>query len=162
MTLPGIGIGLKYLFYPNFWKLLDLNVWIKACNQVVYVLNIGMGGNIIFSSYRSEKEDIYYSSFWLPMLTILFGVLCAIINFSYLGHFSYIVNIPIEKLPLSGTDLAFVTYPSALCMLPFPNFWAIIFFFILITLGIDSQVILILFIFRIIFILKVRFLIFLI
>jgi SNF family Na+-dependent transporter len=162
LTLPGIGIGLKYLFYPNFWKLLDLNVWIKACNQVVYVLNIGMGGNIIFSSYRSEKEDIYYSSFWLPMLTILFGVLCAIINFSYLGHFSYIVNIPIEKLPLSGTDLAFVTYPSALCMLPFPNFWAIIFFFILITLGIDSQVILILFIFRIIFILKVRFLIFLI
>lgn len=149
MTLPGIGIGLKYLFYPNFWKLLDLNVWIKACNQVVYVLNIGMGGNIIFSSYRSEKEDIYYSSFWLPILTILFGVLCAIINFSYLGHFSYLVNIPIEKLPLSGTDLAFVTYPSALCMLPFPNFWAIIFFFILITLGIDSQVILIFFIFRI-------------
>jgi len=121
-----------------------------------------MGGNIIFSSYRSEKEDIYYSSFWLPILTILFGVLCAIINFSYLGHFSYLVNIPIEKLPLSGTDLAFVTYPSALCMLPFPNFWAIIFFFILITLGMDSQVILIFFIFRIIFILKVRFLIFLI
>jgi len=55
------------------------------------------------------------------------------------------VNIPIDKLPLSGTDLAFTTYPSALCMLPFPNFWAIIFFFILITLGIDSQVI---FIFR--------------
>jgi len=90
-----------------------------------------MGGNIIFSSYRKEKEDIYFSSFWLPVITILFGLLCAIINFSYLGHFSYLVNIPIEKLPLSGTDLAFTTYPSALCMLPFPNFWSIIFFFIL-------------------------------
>lgn len=100
-----------------------------------------MGGNMIFSSYRKEKEDIYFSSFWLPMLTIIFGILCAIINFSYLGNFSYVVNIPIEKLPLSGTDLAFTTYPSALGMLPFPNFWAIIFFFTLITLGIDSQVI---------------------
>lgn len=73
-------------------------------------------------------------------MTVLFGVLCAFINFSYLGHFSYLIGIPIEKLPLSGTDLAFVTYPSALCMLPYSNFWSVLFFVMLITLGIDSQV----------------------
>jgi SNF family Na+-dependent transporter len=104
------------------------------------MLALGIGGNILFASYRKENEDIYQSSLWIPIMTVLFGILCAFINFSYLGHFSYLIDIPIDKLPLSGTDLAFMTYPSALCMLPFSNFWSILFFFMLITLGIDSQV----------------------
>ena len=140
MTLPGISIGLKFLFWPDLSKLFVLDVWIKASNQVIFMLALGAGGNILFASYRKENEDIYLSSFWIPVVTILFGVLCAVINFSYLGHFSYLANIPIDQLPLSGTDLAFVTYPSALCMLPFPNLWSLLFFFMLITLGIDSQV----------------------
>ncbi len=140
MTLPGISIGLKFLFLPDLSKLFVLDVWIKASNQVIFMLALGIGGNILFASYRKENEDIYLSSFWIPVVTILFGVLCAVINFSYLGHFSYLANIPIDQLPLSGTDLAFVTYPSALCMLPFPNLWSLLFFFMLITLGIDSQV----------------------
>jgi SNF family Na+-dependent transporter len=104
------------------------------------MLSLGIGGNIFFSTFRKDNEDVYQSSLWIPIITVLFGLLCSIINFAYLGHFSYLVDIPIEQLPLSGTDLAFITYPSALCMLPFPNFWSILFFFMLITLGIDSQV----------------------
>jgi SNF family Na+-dependent transporter len=104
------------------------------------MLALGVGGNIFFSTYRKDEEDVYQSSLWIPIITFLFGLLCSVINFSYLGHFSYLVNIPIDQLPLSGTDLAFITYPSALCMLPFPNFWSIMFFLMLITLGIDSQV----------------------
>jgi SNF family Na+-dependent transporter len=115
-------------------------VWIKASNQVIFMLSLGTGGNILFASYRKDNEDVYRSSLWIPVMTVLFGVLCAFINFSYLGHFSYLIGIPIEKLPLSGTDLAFVTYPSALCMLPYSNFWSVLFFVMLITLGIDSQV----------------------
>ncbi len=140
LTLPGISLGLKFLFLPDLSKLSDPNVWIKASNQVVFMISIGIGCNILFSSFRKENEDIYVSSFWIPTLTVIFGIMCSIINFSYLGHFSYLVNIPLDKLPLSGTDLAFISYPSALCMLPFPNLWSILFFFMLITLGIDSQV----------------------
>jgi solute carrier family 6 (neurotransmitter transporter) member 14 len=117
-----------------------MDVWKKASNQVIFMLSLGTGGNIFFSTFRKENEDVYLSSFWIPVITFLFGLLCSVINFAYLGHFSYLVEIPIEQLPLSGTDLAFITYPSALCMLPFPNFWSILFFFMLITLGIDSQV----------------------
>ncbi len=131
---------MKFLFLPDLSKLYDLDVWLKASNQVVFMLALGIGGNILFSSYRKESEDIYKSSLWIPLMTIMFGILCAIINFSYLGHFSYKANIPIDKLPLSGTDLAFITYPSALCMLPYSNLWSVLFFFMLITLGIDSQV----------------------
>ena len=38
-------------------------------------------------------------------------------------------------------DLVFVAYPVAVLLMPFPNFWAVLFFLSLIFLGIDSQVI---------------------
>lgn len=41
---------------------------------------------------------------------------------------------------LKGAGLVFVIYPEALNILPGSTFWAIIFFFMLITLGLDSQV----------------------
>ena len=57
-----------------------------------------------------------------------------------MGYLSNISGIKIEDLPITGSDLAFVTYPSVINLLPFPNLWAIVFFLMLIALGIDSQV----------------------
>ncbi len=139
-TLPGYKEGLAYLFYPKFERLWEFGIWVKAANQVMYSLGIGFGGNILFASYRNPSDNVYISSVYIPLITIACGFLSAIINFSFLGHLSYISNIPIDDLPLKGTDLAFITYPSVISLLPWPNVWAIIFFLMLITLGIDSQV----------------------
>ena len=100
---------------------------------------MGVGGNILFSKYRKQNESLMNSSLVIPLTTLFFGLFCAVVNFSYLGNLSHQLSIPIEHLPISGSDLAFVTYPAALDLLPFPNFWAIIFFLMLVTLGIDTQ-----------------------
>jgi SNF family Na+-dependent transporter len=139
--MEGYSDGLKYLFLPDLTKLFDPTVWIKASNQVLFMISLGIGCNILFAVSRKEDENIYVSSFWIPVITVSCGVLCSIINFCFIGHLSHLIGVPIDDLPLKGTDLAFITYPSALASLPFPNFWAVLFFIMLITLGIDSQVI---------------------
>lgn len=132
--------GIYFLFVPDLSKLFELKIWIIAANQVIFVLSLGVGGNILFSKYRNRSDSVINSSVIIPIGTLCFGLLCAIINFCFLGNLSLETNIPVKDLPINGSDLAFVTYPAALSLLPFPNLWSIIFFLMLITLGIDTQV----------------------
>ena len=53
---------------------------------------------------------------------------------------AFLAESPVSKIAAGGTTLAFVVYPQGLAQLP-PNWlWSILFFFMLILLGIDSQV----------------------
>lgn len=53
-----------------------------------------------------------------------------------------VTGLPVSTVATGGPALAFITYPEAIGMLPFPQFWAIIFFLMLFFLGLDSEVIL--------------------
>jgi SNF family Na+-dependent transporter len=46
----------------------------------------------------------------------------------------------IEEVVDPGPGLIFVTYPQAISMMPYSSFWAVLFFFMLFTLGVDSTV----------------------
>lgn len=49
-------------------------------------------------------------------------------------------NQHIEKVATEGPGLVFVVYPAAIATMPGSIFWALIFFMMLLTLGLDSSV----------------------
>ncbi len=60
--------------------------------------------------------------------------------FMYLGYMSQIANKNIQEVATEGSSLVFIVYPEAISTLPIPQFWSVIFFLMLITLGLDSSV----------------------
>lgn len=78
--------------------------------------------------------------------------------FSVLGYMAHASGKPIEEVATEGPGLVFIVYPAAIATMPGSIFWALIFFMMLLTLGLDSSVIIIsLIILEIIFYLIVNF-----
>lgn len=62
-------------------------------------------------------------------------MLCFLHFCSYMAH---VQNKSIEEVGLEGPGLVFIVYPEAIATMTGSVFWAIIFFLMLITLGLDS------------------------
>lgn len=52
---------------------------------------------------------------------------------------SYLQGIPVSDLAVDGPGLVFVVYPQAFANMPLPQLWAVMFFFMLLCLGLDSE-----------------------
>merc|ERR1712038_751913 len=66
-------------------------------------------------------------------------ILCGVCVFSPLGSLAYSQGTTVDNVVTQGPGLVFVVFPHALSQLPLPQLWAVIFFLMLVFLGIDSQ-----------------------
>jgi len=139
VTLRAAVEGIKFYIIPDFSRLLDAKVWRDAGNQIFYSLGAGWGGLITLSSYNRFHNNALRDSLIVSLgnsLTSLFG---GFVIFSFLGHMASEMNVDVSKVVTSGPGLAFIVYPEAVTRLPASPFWSVLFFFMLILLGLDSQ-----------------------
>lgn len=60
--------------------------------------------------------------------------------FSVLGYMAHASGKDVQDVATEGPGLVFVVYPAAIATMPGSTFWALIFFMMLLTLGLDSSV----------------------
>ncbi|XP_033631672.1 sodium- and chloride-dependent glycine transporter 1-like [Asterias rubens] len=138
-TLPGSLQGVIFYIKPEFDKLLSAKVWKDAAVQIFYSLGPAWGGLHTLSSYNKFDNNFKRDGIIIAFTNCGTSVFAGFAIFSVIGFMAHDSGLPIETVADSGPGLAFVAYPEALARMPVAPLWSILFFFMLFTLGLDSQ-----------------------
>ncbi|XP_073702547.1 sodium- and chloride-dependent GABA transporter 2-like [Garra rufa] len=139
LTLPGALQGVVFYLYPQTSLLFDPQVWMEAGSQIVFSYSLSLGTLTVLSSYNRYNNNCYRDCFWLCLLNSGTSLVAGFAVFSVLGFMALKQGVPIEEVAESGPGLAFIAYPQAVAMMPFPQLWAVCFFIMIILLGIDTH-----------------------
>lgn len=138
VTLPGFIEGWKYLFQPDWSKIFTFKIWKDAGAQVIFSSSIGVNIMMLFASNRDKDDHILSAAIGIPIMNFMTSIFSSMTLFAFLGYASVKMDIPISAMPLEGIELAFVVYPALITTLPWPQIWSILFFVMLICLGLSS------------------------
>uniref|UniRef100_F6WBL5 Transporter n=1 Tax=Ciona intestinalis TaxID=7719 RepID=F6WBL5_CIOIN len=141
LTLPGSSTGLSYLFTPKIELLSNPQIWLTAATQIFFSLSLAFGGMIAFSSYNPRDSDVEANTYIVAVTNSATSLLGVVI-FSVLGFKATVdfeTCIADGEVGASGTGLAFIVFAEAILRMPGAPFWSVLFFLMLLTLGLDSM-----------------------
>ncbi|XP_038151364.1 sodium- and chloride-dependent GABA transporter ine isoform X2 [Cyprinodon tularosa] len=139
VQLPGAKEGMLYFVTPVWGKLFEVKVWVNAAAQVFNSLGIAFGCMISMASYNKFNHNITRDVLIVSLTNSFTSILAGFVIFSAIGHMSYKHNLPVDNIATDGPGLVFVVYPEVLSTMPGFQFWAPLFFIMLLCLGLDSQ-----------------------
>ena len=139
LTLPGAMEGIRFYLTPDFSKLLEPRVWLAAYGQIFFSLSLGFGIMIAYASYLPKRSDVNNNAFITTFANCGTSYFAGFAVFSILGYLAQATHVGVETVISGGPGLAFVTYPTAISLLPtLPALFGVLFFITLLSLGIDS------------------------
>ncbi|XP_067951396.1 sodium- and chloride-dependent glycine transporter 1-like [Watersipora subatra] len=139
LLLEGYDEGIKFYMSADVSKLNSAQVWKDAAVQIFFSLSASWGGLIALSSYNKFHNDCIRDSLVVSFGNCLTSFFAGFVIFSYLGALATDLGQPVDSVVDSGTGLAFVVYTRAVQSIPASPLWAVLFFLMLITLGLDSE-----------------------
>ncbi|XP_004076748.3 sodium- and chloride-dependent GABA transporter ine [Oryzias latipes] len=139
VQLPGALDGINFFILPEWDKLLSVDVWVNAAAQIFNSIGIGFGSLMAMSSYNNFNNNVLKDTLTIAIINSLTSILAGFVIFSAFGYMSHLQGIPVNQLAVDGPGLVFVVYPQAFANMPAPQVWAVLFFFMLLCLGLDSE-----------------------
>jgi SNF family Na+-dependent transporter len=142
---------------------------VDAATQVFFSLGPGFGVLLAFASYNHYHNNVYRDALLTSAVNSATSFLAGFVIFSVLGtsfersdtrssfgsllafvliphvdwHSGYMahkLDRDVHEIAVEGPGLVFIVYPEAIATMPFAPFWAVLFFLMLLTLGLDSSV----------------------
>jgi SNF family Na+-dependent transporter len=131
-----IGGGLGFMWNPNWEKLLDPAVWMRASGQIFFSMSVGFGLILCYASYLKKDDDVVLSSLSAASTNefcevILGGLIVVPAAFLFLGAAN-----------AKGTTftLGFVTTPAIMHFMPFGWFFGGLWFGLLFVAAVTSSI----------------------
>ena len=144
LTLEGSINGLAYYLNPVWSELTKATTWRHAFGQAFFSLSLAFGGVMItYASFLHRKSDLNNNAAIIGLADFGTSFIAGLAVFATLGGMAFVTAqageaVAVEKVAEGGPALAFVAFPYALAQLPYSAWFSFVFFFALVTLGIDS------------------------
>jgi neurotransmitter:Na+ symporter, NSS family len=138
ITLEGSFTGILYYVKPDFSLLKHGEIWLAAASQIFFTLSLAVGVMIAYASYNKPEQDVKKDAFIIAFVNSFISLFAGLVVFSILGYMTTVTGTSIKEVATSGPGLAFVVFPEALSLMPMSMLFSILFFVMLLTLGIDS------------------------
>lgn len=134
----GAAEGILIYLVPKFEKLLELDVWADAAQQIFFSLTCCQGVMVTLSSFNGYHEQCLQNTLTIVVVNCVTSFWIGIPIFAVLGHMAHEMGTSVAEVVEGGPALAFIAYPQALNFLPGAAIWSIIFCSMLFTVAMGS------------------------
>jgi len=138
LMLPGAVDGISFYLNVDWERLAEPQVWEDAAVQIFYSVGAGFGVHLAYASYNKFHNNCYRDCLVTSAVNSVTSFYSGFVIFTYLGYMAHTQGKDIGNVADQGPGLVFEVYPQAVATLPGSQFWAVLFFFMLIMLGMDS------------------------
>ena len=140
-TLEGASYGIEFYLKPDWSKLSDGAIWSDAATQIFFSLGVSLGGLLTMGSYNEFEGSVVRDTFIICLINCFTSIFAGFGVFSFIGYLATKNCATIADVVAGGPGLAFIAYPEAIGLFPYPaaQIFAVLFFIMLVTLGMDSQ-----------------------
>jgi SNF family Na+-dependent transporter len=114
-------------------------VWIDAGTQIFFSYAIALGCMTALGSYNKFNHNFIRDCTFVACINSGTSLYAGFVVFSVLGFMAQQQGVPVSQVAESGPGLVFIAYPKALAQMPLAPLWSIMFFFMIILLGLGSQ-----------------------
>jgi len=139
VTLPGAVDGLLAYIDIDWTYMKKGSTWIDAATQIFFAYSVGVGALPALGSYNRFNHNCFRDAVITCIVNTCTCLTAGVLVFSCLGYMAHLQGVTVHDVARSGPGLVFLTYPELVLSLPGSFIWAILFFAMLLVLGVDTE-----------------------